>query len=551
VVERIVLKIIQVTKRYADRIVLNGVSAQLGPGERVGLIGPNGSGKSSLLRIAAGLEPADSGRVALAPTLRVGYLTQGLEAAPGETVGSRLADAGGDLAALEAAVARAGEAWALAPGSDEHEAHYLAALQRLERAGAAQAAAHETLVSLGLADLPMSQPVLTLSGGQRTRLGLALTLLAGPDLLLLDEPTNHLDLEMLAWLAEWLERFPGAALIVSHDRAFLDETVTRILELDPLTQHLRSFPGTYADYLDSRQAEIEDQRQAYADWQDEITRLRDTARRLRGLTRMKRGGKADDGDKFAKGFFNDQSARMAKRAKTIERRLDRLMGTDRVNKPARAWTLKVDLETASAGGRDVLRLESLSVGYDRPLLTDLNVLIRHGERVVLLGPNGSGKTTLLRTVLGEVPPLAGVVRLGSGIQPGYFAQHHDGLDPAQTPLDVVRQVARGEDTELRRFLHRFLFAGDGVFTPIGALSYGERARLALAVLVAQGCNFLVLDEPINHLDIASRERFEEALLGFDGTALIVTHDRYFIDCIATRRWVVRERTLTLEDTESE
>ncbi len=536
------LTVSQLSKSYTDRPLLRGVSFQVGPGERVGLVGPNGCGKTTLLRLILGQERPESGQLQVAPGVRVGYLAQGLNAPAGASLQDCLDAALGQPAEAEADVARWAAALADQPAAPAVQAAYDAALARLldlaRTDGPAQAAA--MLARLGLGDVPRAQPVATLSGGQQTRLGLALVLLARPRLLLLDEPTNHLDLEMLAWLEDWLAAFPGAALIVSHDRAFLDAAVTRILEIDPRTQAVRAYPGNYADYLDQKQAEVEAQRQAYADWQVEVAQMRAAAQRLRGLAVKKKGGKGDSGDKFAKGFFNDQTTRMVRRAKHVEHRLERLLTEDRAEKPKRTWQLKVAFDGGREGARDVLRLEGLAVGYGAPLLRDLNLWIRHGERVALLGPNGSGKTTLARTIAGQLPPLAGRARLGANVRLGYFAQAQDGLIPERNALETIRRYSGQPETALRRFLHQFLFEGDMVFTPAASLSYGERARLALAALVAQGCTFLVLDEPINHLDITSRERFEEALAGFAGTALIIAHDRYFIDRLATSIWQVAE-----------
>ncbi len=545
------LKVLNLSKSYADRPIRRDVSFLISPGERVGLIGPNGSGKTTLLRLVLGKELADSGTVQIAPGVRVGYLPQGLEAPPDATLQSCLDQALDDTARAEAEVARLAAAFARSPGSSDLQHAYAAALNRLETLSrnADPARVESVLAQLGLGDVPRELPTAALSGGQKTRLGLALVLLAmestfaNPQLLLLDEPTNHLDLDMLEWLEDWLAQFRGAALLVSHDRAFLDATVTRLLELDPLTHTVRSFTGNYADYLDQKRAQVEQQRQAYADWQAEVARLRDAARHLRGLTKMRKGGKADDGDKFAKGFFKDQTRQMAKKARNVERRLERLMTEERVEKPKRAWNMKLDFGQTPASGRDVLALKGVSVGYGAPLLHDLNLFLRRGERVALIGPNGSGKTTLVRAITGQLAPLAGRLRLGASVRLGYFAQEHDRLDPALNALKTLQQFSAQNETDLRNFLHYFLFEGDEVFTPVGELSFGERTRLALATLVAQGCNFLVLDEPINHLDIPSREKFEQALTAFEGTALVIAHDRYFIQRFATRVWQVEQGTV--------
>ncbi|NJN95953.1 MAG: ABC-F family ATP-binding cassette domain-containing protein, partial [Anaerolineales bacterium] len=317
-------------------------------------------------------------------------------------------------------------------------------------------------------------------------------LIRQPRLLLLDEPTNHLDLDALLWLEGWLERYNGAALIVSHDRAFLDATTTRTLVLDPVTHTLRDFPGNYTFYTDTLAREIEQQWQAYSDQHDEILRLQNAARQLRGLAKFKRGGKTDrDNDKFAKHFFAGRSVSTVGRAKQLEQRVERLLTEDRVDKPGRQWQLKLNFANDAGGARQVLSLENVSMGFDgRPLFAEVNQTLTHGQRVALIGPNGEGKTTLLRLITGELEPTNGQIRLGAGVKLGYFAQEQEQLDPASTPYETIRaEAVKMDQTEIRSFLHFFLFAGDNAFLPIASLSYGERARLMLAVLVAHGCNF--------------------------------------------------------------
>jgi ATP-binding cassette subfamily F protein 3 len=251
------------------------------------------------------------------------------------------------------------------------------------------------------------------------------------------------------------------------------------------------------------------------------------------------GGKADSGDKFAKGFFANRGAGTIARAKAIEHRIEKLLTEDRLEKPRMGWQMKLDFGEVPASGQDVLALEDLAVGYgDVPLLSGLNGVVRHGTRLALVGPNGSGKTTLLRTIAGRLPPLAGRARLGANVHLGYMAQEQELLPPDLNALEFIRRRASLSETDARSFLHYYLFAGDDVFVRVGDLSFGERARLALAGLVVEGCNFLMLDEPINHLDLPSRARFEQALAGFDGTVVAVVHDRYFIEGFATELWEV-------------
>ncbi len=536
------LAVSQLTKRYGSTLVFRNVSLLVNPGERVGLIGPNGCGKSTLLRIIAGEETPSAGSVSFTPPdLRIGYLPQGLEPPPGATVGDVLYPQARALAALEADLERLSVQLADRPEDPSAVAAYAATLDRIERLS--RLIQPETsgpiLAGLGLDGLALDTPAAILSGGQKTRLGLARLLIAAPQLLLLDEPTNHLDITALEWLEGWLASFPGAALIVSHDRTFLDQTVTRVVAMDPVEMTAQSYTGGYTAYIDAVTRAREKQ---WAQWRDqivEIERLRhDVERTMARAVRKENATKNDRQRRYAK--------KVAKKAKAKEKRLERyLESEERVEKPRQTWQMKLDLAAVEPGSRDALRLVDLAVGYDpaAPLLTGINQTIHAGERIVLLGPNGCGKTTLLRTIMGEVPPLAGSIYLGPSTRAGYLSQEQDTLDAYENALEAVLDVATQSETEARTFLHCYLFSGDDVFVPVPELSYGERARLMLALLVAQGCNLLILDEPINHLDVPSRERFERAMSSFDGTVLAVVHDRYFVDRFATRVWVAESGTV--------
>ena len=533
------LTIYHLYKTYGIQPILEDISFKISNNERVGLIGPNGCGKTTLMRILTGLEQPDSGAVLLTrPNLRIGYLAQGLEFDPEQTIQTTL----GLDSVSEAEIASLASALSANPNDSVLQHRYDLARLQLSAVSDQPLA---VLGPLGLNDIPLDTPVKHLSGGQKTRLMLARVLLEEPHLLLLDEPTNHLDIEMLEWLEDWLDRFNGAALIVSHDRAFLDNTVRSILELDPSTRKIRTYPGSYTDYLEQKLGEREKQMQAYQDQQDEIAQLRSAAAHIRGLTKMKKGGKADGGDKFAKGFFGNRSTKnVAGRAKNIEARIEKLLTEERIERPKTNWQMRLDFGAPTHQSKDALVTEGLAVGYDQPLLAGLNLYIRAGQRIALTGPNGSGKTTLIRTLAGKLLPLAGNLKLGATVNLGYMAQEQELLHPDWNALQTIQSVASINVTEARNFLHYFLFKGDDALRPTGALSFGERARLQLALLVAQGCTFLVLDEPINHLDIPSRARFEEALASFSGTILAVVHDRYFIERFASNLWLVKNGTIT-------
>jgi len=539
------LSVNNISKTYGLDLILDGISFSLNSGECLGLVGPNGSGKTTLLRILVQQERPDSGSVQFEPSdTRVGYLPQGFTPGPQETLQSFLDQMEGNVDLLTARLEKLAAGLMDNTHSAELQQEYDQVLAQIELSMAHSGHAPSVLAGLGLGQLPMDTPVAHLSGGQKTRLSLAGVLLSNPQLILLDEPTNHLDLDMLAWLEDWLNEYPGAALVVSHDRTFLDHTATSILEIDPKTHKSRLYAGNYSDYLEQKLADYDRRWQEYSDQQDEIHRLRAAARHVRGLAKFRRGGKADSGDKFATGFFANRSLGTVKRAKQIEKRVEHLLNEDRVEKPKAAWEMKIEFEDIPESGRDVVALEHLSIGYgELALLEDLNLVLRYGQRVALIGPNGSGKTTLLKTILGKIPALSGQLRVGTNVLIGYMAQEQENLDPALNALQTVQKLISQSETEARSFLSKFLFKGDDVFIPVGSLSYGERSRLSLARLVATGCNLLMLDEPINHLDIPARTRFEQALKAFEGSVLAVIHDRYFIQGFATHIWQVNGKSL--------
>jgi len=540
------IRLTNISKNYGMHAILENISLSINHGERVGLVGPNGSGKTTLLQIITGHLQPDKGHVRYTPLhLKIEYLAQGLQFQPQEDFSQVLSR----LTATHTQAWNTMQHYAvlMAETTDPTEltkltTAYSQAEQTFETAGGylLESRLETVLAGLGLLDIPRDLPVTDLSGGQKTRLGLAGLLILQPRFLLLDEPTNHLDIEALSWLESWLQNYDGAILIASHNRAFLDAVTTRTLVIDSKTATLRDFTGNYSAYRATIAHEIEQQWQAYKNQQTEIAQLKQAIQHLRGLARFKRGGKADTGDKFAKEHFGNRSANTMSRVKTIERRIEVLQTEERIEKPERQWQLRVNFSKNTEGARQVLILDNVAMSYGQTnLFCQVNLHLTHGQRVVLIGPNGTGKTTLLRIIAKQLSPTVGQVRLGPGIKLGYLAQEQEILDLNSTPYETVRATSTEMDqTEARNFLHHFLFAGDQVFIQNGSLSFGERTRLMLALLVAQGCNFLLLDEPLNHLDIPSREQFEQALSNFPGTILAVTHDQTFIQRIATEIWTI-------------
>lgn len=530
------LSIHNLSKNFGIQPILQNINFNINAGERIGLIGPNGSGKTTLMRILAGFDQHDSGKVS--PTslnLRVGYLAQGMDSTSGQTLRATLgldpttqADPAVEVESLAIALSQN-------PNDPNIQHQYNEALARLSTFDLRP----ETILGpLGLAHLPLDTPVIHLSGGQKTRLMLARVLLEEPHLLLLDEPTNHLDIEMLEWLEDWLNHFQGAVLIVSHDRVFLDHTVTSILELDSITHSIKTYAGNYSAYLESKQREQAKQWDAYRDQEIEIRRMKDDINRTKQQSlhvELTTTSGQPGVRRIAK--------KVAIKAKSREKKLNRYLKSDeRVDKPLQGWQMKLDLGEPDHQSKDVLVTESLSIGYtaENPLLENINLFIRAGQRIVLTGPNGAGKTSFIRTIVGTLPPLSGGFRLGGATKLGYMAQEQELLNPNFSALQTIQSVAPFNETEARNFLHYFLFKGDIALRPSHELSFGERARLQLGTLVAQGCTFLILDEPINHLDIPSRERFEEALENFKGTILAVVHDRSFIEKFATNIWLAKD-----------
>src|SRR4030095_389545 len=484
---------------------------QVNPGEHVGLVGRNGAGKSTIFRLVRGDETADRGDVVRARGVKRGLLDQHVHFKSGSTVHEsalaafgRLQQIEHEMHELEHRMAEAGDA--LAKGLERYSD-----LQReCEHEGGFEYAARAESILQGLGfDREMwSLETEKLSGGQQNRLGLARLLLAAPDVLLLDEPTNHLDVTAVEWLEEFLQQYSSAYVIISHDRYFLDRTCRRIIELE----HGRasSYTGNYSDYLVEREERREAQQRAYDNQQQLIAKTQEFIRR-------------------------NIAGQKTKQAKSRRKMLEKLERIDVVKDEQSSGDFR--LQSIERTGNHVLTAIHAAIGYrDNVLARDISFILRRGDCLGIIGTNGSGKTTLLRTILKRIDLLEGEVRWGTKVQIGYYAQQLDDLDDRNEIIMELRRVAPSTATagELRSFLAKFLFTGDDVYKDVADLSGGEKGRLALAKLIYSSVNVLVLDEPTNHLDIPSREALEEALSAYEGTIVTISHDRYFLDKVATQ-----------------
>ena len=512
----IVLSANNLTKTYGTDVIIDKASFHLNAGDKVGIIGRNGAGKTTLLNMLTGELPCDEGEFFVSQNTRIGYLKQRDNFSSEGTVLEEIEGIFSGLRELENEIAELSDKVAENP-HDTGLINRLDELQhRFDREGGYTYKSEMIgiLNSMAFDESFYNKKISSLSGGERTRLALAALLLEKPDILLLDEPTNHLDIGTLKWLEQYLEAYRGTIMIVSHDRYFLDRTVNRIFEVE--NHKVYSYQGKYSDYAAQKKLRRETELRAYNNQQREIARQEEMIRR------MKQRG----------------TEHLAKRAASREKRLDML---ERIERPeSEMGKMKINFKENFPSGGDVIMAESLEKSFGRgaehrELFHGVNLDIKRGERICILGPNGVGKTTLLRVLLGELTPDAGYLKIGHNVAFGYYDQGQLLLSDANTVLEELKESYRlYTDTEMRSILGRFLFRGEEVFLPVGSLSGGEKARLSLLKLMLSGANTLILDEPTNHLDIESKEVFEEALMEFPGTVIVVSHDRYFLQRIPTR-----------------
>ncbi len=518
-----VLTVDKLTKYYGETPVLRDISFMLQDGERVGLVGPNGAGKSTLLKCLTGEIQADGGQVMARKGARLGYLAQGAEFTPGLTVWQAMLEEFFDLIGMQQEISYLeGEMARPEVCGDPRSLRlimqkYSALSTRFEHAGGYQyqARIRAILGGLGFGEEDLSRPVESFSGGQKTRIALGRILLRQPEVLLLDEPTNFLDMEAVEWLEGFLTQYPGAVLLVSHDRYFLDKLAHRILDLEDTK--LIHYKGNYSNFLLQKTQAQASQARAYAQQQTTIRRLEEFIRR-------------------------NKAGQNTKQARSRENRLQRM---ERLTRPAETRWLSMDLTPLHPSADKVITVTGLTKAYgEKILFRDVHMEILRGERVALLGPNGCGKTTLLRALMEEIAADAGEIRIGARVRIGYYAQEQENLQNHCTILEELMAGTTLTPGTARNILGQFLFRGNEVFKLVGQLSGGERSRLALAKLCLTGANFLILDEPTNHLDIQAREVLEDVLDEYPGTILLVSHDRYLLNRLCDRVLVLENGILS-------
>ena len=512
----IILSANNLSKVYGTDVIIEKVSFHVNAGDRVGIVGRNGAGKTTLLKLLTGELTADEGEFFVSQNTRIGYLKQRDNFESDHTVIEEIDRIFTEIHHLEEEINRVTEE--IEQGNTD-----LKLIERLDslqtqysNAGGYtyQSEIIGILHSMAFGPEFYDKKIGSLSGGERTRLALATLLLEKPDILLLDEPTNHLDIGTLKWLEQYLSSYKGTILVVSHDRYFLDRIATRIFEVE--NHKVYTYDGNYTQHLEKKRMRRETQQRAYDNQQREISRQEEMIRQ------MKQRG----------------TEHLAKRAASREKRLEMI---DRVERPeALQGRMKISFKQNFPSGNDVIHAEDLAKSFGwgenrRELFHNVNMDIKRGERICIVGPNGVGKTTLLRILMEEIDPTCGYLKIGHNVAYGYYDQGQLLLNPSNTVLEELKESYRlYTDTEMRSILGRFLFQGDDVFLTVGSLSGGEKARLSLLKMMLSGANTLILDEPTNHLDIDSKEVFEDALLEFPGTAIIVSHDRYFLQKIPTR-----------------
>ena len=501
-----------VSKFYAADEIFSGVSAEIPQKARIALVGPNGAGKTTLIKLFIGDELPTDGTITTASGISIAHLPQRPEMAGNHSLWDEIISAFDHLKAMEAEL---GEL-AMQMDDDARAIERYGKLQEeFERVGgySYNARAKMVLNGVGFDEDDYDMPLQQLSGGQKTRAMLGRLLLESPDLLILDEPTNHLDIYAVEWLESFLKDYDGAVLAISHDRRFIDNFADTVWEME--FRSMEVYRGNYTHYMEQREERRERLAKEYESQQEFIKKEMDYIRKHMGSRWTAQ----------AKGRLKKLNT-MQKRGKILD------------SAPQNRKTMNLDIQTDTRSGDQVIITEQLQVGYSEPLFDVPDFILTRGETAAIIGPNGAGKSTLLKTLIGGLAPLEGDSRLGAQVHIGYFAQAHEGLNPDKTVLDVIMEAGNMGIADARNYLGAYLFSGDDVFRQVKTLSGGERGRVALAQLSLSGANLLLLDEPTNHLDIDSQEILQAVIENFNGTVLVVSHDRHLIDALATQIWAI-------------
>jgi ATP-binding cassette subfamily F protein 3 len=508
-----IITVSNVTKSYGIDIILQNISFIVNEGDKIGVIGENGAGKSTLFNLLAGFTEADSGTISIS-TNKIGYLQQNTVIDSEKSIYEEVKTVFDEIFQLEKQIKSLEEK--ISQTKDSHlldklflEYSFLTDKYKELDGYSVESKIRGVLNGLGFDVSQFATTVSTLSGGQKTRLMLAKTLLLSPDVLLLDEPTNHLDINSIEWLEQYLKFYNGTILIISHDRYFLDKIVTRIFEIE--NTHLSVYEGNYTEYLKRKKLDMEAKLKAYEEQQKEI-------KRIKSIIQIQK---------------NRRTEKSVKMAESKQKLLEKM---ELIEKPVinnKSINLRFDFDLES--GNDVLTVKNLSLSFDRQIFSNVSFEIKKGEKIALLGPNGIGKSSLLKILVGEIDNFEGEIKFGTNVITGYYEQEFKSLNAEKTVIDEIwDENPYLTQTEVRTLLASFLFKEEDVFKTISTLSGGEKARLSLLKLILSKANFLLMDEPTNHLDLKAKEVLEEALLDYTGTLLFVSHDRYFIDKIATK-----------------
>ena len=516
-----------ITKNFAGSQLFTNIAFQIQEGSRTGLVGSNGCGKTTLLNIISKKEHIDSGQLAIRNGANVGYVQQIPKFEQDIQVIDVLKKAFSDVFTLEKNMKEI--EMQLSNSQEDSEKlllEYGEKQMRFEELGGYVVDAKIESVLNGLGLNPLRNHLFSqLSGGEKTKVNLALVLLQETDILLLDEPTNHLDIEAIEWLSRYMKEYTGTIIVVSHDRYFLDECITNIIEIED--GECTNYHGNYSYYVEEKEKRLLAEFHHYEEQQKKIKKMKEAIKRLREW--------ANQANPPNEGLF--------KRAKSMEKALDRM---EKLKRPQLVKKkIGLEFQKSNRSGKDVLSIESLTLAFnDIPIFQDLSLLLQYGERVALMGGNGAGKTSLLKVCLGEISDFSGVVKMGNSVKLGYLSQHYVVENEKETVIEAFRNHVAVNEQEARNILAKFLFYGGAVFRKVSELSGGERMRLRLAELMHQDCNLLILDEPTNHLDIDSKEVLEESLEEFAGTILSVSHDRYFINRLFTNIYWLENGSIT-------